>query len=262
MGRRKWTKEGMLREIRRLREAGESLSTRNLARLGYSGMVATACKPGSFGGWHSAIRAAGLDPKEVCRRRRKWTQERILRRIRELWEAGEDLSHSAAKRQHQYLVVAAASHPAFKGWRAAVAAAGLDYGQVSKRQSWTRARIVARIRELHARGGDLSHAEAKKEHGCLVSAASSRRHFGSWRQALEAAGLDYRRIRKTRPWTREAILHTIRRLHREGHELNNSNMRRLGYRGMMEAASRQRNFGSWAAAIEAAGLDYDRIRKC
>ncbi|MFQ6132312.1 MAG: hypothetical protein ACE5R4_09780 [Armatimonadota bacterium] len=261
MGQRKWTRERVLREIRRLHRSGESLSTRSLARLGYGGMVSTARKPSFFGGWRNAIRAAGLDPEVVCRRPRKWTRERIVRRIRELWEAGEDLSHRAAKRRHQYLVVAAADHPDVGSWRAALAAAGLDYAEVSRHRRWSRKRIIAAIRDMHARGHSLSLAQATKRHGSLVSAASSARHFGSWAKAVRAAGLDYGGIRKTRRWTRGDILRTIRRLHREGEELNNSSMRRLGYRGMMEAARREASLGSWAAAIEAAGLDYDSIRK-
>jgi tRNA A37 N6-isopentenylltransferase MiaA len=262
MGRRKWTKDRIIQEILALHKAGEPLSTRNMARLGYSGMVTTSYKPELFGGWRNAIRAANLDPRKVCTRRRKWTRERIVQRIRELHEQGEDLSHSAAKRNHQYLVVVAADSRAFRSWRAAVEAAGIKYDRVSKHDYWSEEKIVQRIQAIHRRGGSLSHEEAKRKYGPLVSAASSRRYFGSWANAIHAAGLDYDEIRRISRWDKRKIVQKIRELHRQGRELNNSSMRRMGYRGMMEAASRPRNFGSWAKAIEAAGLDYDSIRKC
>ncbi len=261
MSRRKWTREKIIQTIEDLHTAGHSLSTRRMAELGYSGMVTTAYKDEFFGSWRDAIRAAGLDPKEVCKRKRKWTEERIIQEIQRLHRQGEDLSHSAAKRNHQYLVVVAVDDRMFGSWRNAIAAAGLDYERISKHRFWSKQRIIEEIQELHAQGEDLSHEAAKNSHGALVSAASSKRYFGSWRAAIEAAGLDYAKIRKINRWTQDKIVATIRNLHAQGKSVNNSNMRRMGYRGMMEAASRESNFGSWAAAVAAAGLDYDAIRK-
>ena len=261
MGRRKWTREAIIAEIQKLHEAGESLSTRNMNELGYSGMVTTAYKEEFFRGWWNAVEAAELDPKKVCRRRRKWTKETIIRRIQELHGAGADLSHSAAKRDHQYLVVVAVDPRFFGNWRTAIAAAGLDYQEVSKHESWSRERIAAEIRRLHEAGKALNHEEAKRKYSSLVSAAASKRYFGSWAAAVTAAGVDYHSVCRIRRWTRESIVDTIRELNAGGHAVNNSNMRRLGYRGMMEAACRDANFGSWAEAVRAAGLDYEEIRK-
>jgi len=259
MSRRKWSREKIMEDIRALAAAGHSLSTRSMAELGYSGMVTTSYKPEYFGSWRNAIIEAGLDPKVVCRRKRKWTQERILQRIQELHAAGEDLSHSAAKRNHQYLVVVAISDRFFGSWREAVRAAGVDYEEVSKHEYWNRDRICERIRELARDGESLSHEDAKRYHGALVSAASSPRYFGSWGAAIRAAGLDYDQIRKIHRWTREKIIQTISQLHQQGESVHNGNMRRLGYRGLMEAASRTENFGSWADAVRAAGIDYDAL---
>ncbi len=261
MSRRKWTREKIIQTINELHMAGHSLSTRRMAELGYSGMVTTAYKDEMFGSWRDAIRAAGLDPKEVCKRKRKWTQERILQEIQRLHREGEDLSHSAAKRNHQYLVVVAVDDRMFGSWRNAIEAAGLDYEKISKHRFWSKERIIEDIKELNAKGEDLSHEAAKNRHGALVSAASSKRYFGSWRAAIEAAGLDYAKIRRINRWTEDKIISTIRSLHAQGKSVNNSNMRRMGYRGMMEAASREGNFGSWADAVAAAGLDYEAIRK-
>jgi hypothetical protein len=229
--------------------------------LGYSGMVTTAYKEEYFRGWWNAIREASLDPKQVCRRKRKWTKESIIQRIRHLHSQGEDLSHSAAKRNHQYLVVVAVDPRFFGSWRTAVEAAGLDYQEVSKHEFWSRERIAEDIRRLHESGEPLSHEEAKRRYSSLVSAAGSKRYFGSWAAAVTAAGIDYDSVCRIRRWTRETIIDTIRQLHAEGKSVNNSNMRRMGYRGLMEAACRATNFGSWAAAIEAAGLDYGDVRK-
>ena len=261
MRRRKWDRETVISQIQALHEASESLSARNMAHLGYSGMVTSCYRPELFGGWWPAIRAAGLEPKQVCARRRKWTRESIIREIRRLHRQGVDLSHAAVKRTHQYLVVAARRAEAFGSWPAALEAAGIDYGRVRKHQSWTSEKVLERIRELGRRGEPLNHQEARRAHPSLVSAATSPRLFGSWARAVEAAGLDYDSVRKMARWSRGKIVGTIRRLGQEGQPLNNSSMRRMGYRGMMEAARRPRCFGSWEAAVRAAGFEYDEIRK-
>lgn len=261
MSRRKWSRDKIIEDITKLQQEGYSLSTRSMAELGFSGMVTTSYKPEYFGSWRNAIVAAGFDPKQVCRRKRKWTSERVLERIRELYAAGEDLSHSCAKRNHQYLVVVAINSRFFGSWREAVEAAGIDYENVSKHEYWSKERVSERIRALHAEGESLSHEDAKRNHGALVSAASSPRYFGSWGAAIRAAGLDYDDIRKINRWTKDKIIKTILQLDADGKSVNNSSMRREGYRGMMEAASRPENFGSWAEAVKAAGLNYEEIKK-
>jgi len=197
MGSRRWTREAIVEEIRDLWEAGESLSTRNLSRLGYSGMVTAAYRPGLFGSWREAVLAAGLDPKEAFRRQRKWTRERILNRIRQLHAAGRDLSYAAAKREQQYLVTVASAPRFFGSWEAAIEAAGIDYSTVRKRKRWSREKIIEHIREIHREGGQLSLADVKHSHSALVAAAASPRYFGSWRAAVEAAGIHYGMTRKS-----------------------------------------------------------------
>lgn len=254
MPRRKWTRESILETIRELHGRGESLSTRRMAQLGYSGMVTTTYKEGYFGGWRAALRTAGVDVSQASRRQTKWTRERIIQHIQDFYAQGEDLSHSAAKRRHQYLVVVACDPRFFGSWKAAIEAAGLDYERISRHRSWTQRKIIQQIRELYRRGESLSHDAVKQRYGSLVSAASSRRYFGSWEKAIRAAGLSYDRIRKIESWNRRKIIEKIQELDREGQDLNHSSMRRLGYRGMLEAAGRERNFGSWDEALRAAGL--------
>ena len=55
----------------------------------------------------------------------------------------------------------------------------------------TRRRVLATIRSLHAQAGGLSRVH--RTHAALY--AQARRAFGSWRDAVAAAGLDYARER-------------------------------------------------------------------
>ncbi len=83
------------------------------------------------------------------------------------------------------------------------------------------------------------------------------RHFGSWRAAVEAAGFQYQKVvgRKLPGyWNRERCIKAIDRLS----ERHSSHVRRQKP-ALYSAALRI--FGSWQAAIEAAGYDYQSIRK-
>lgn len=77
--------------------------------------------------------------------------------------------------------------------------------------------------------------------------------------AIEQAGLDYARIRKRRQWSRETIVRMIRRIHRDGGDLSWSGMQNGDHRAVVRAYPWY--FRNWGAAIAAAGLDYEKIRK-
>ena len=66
-----------------------------------------------------------------------------------------------------------------------------DPGLVADNREETRRRVLATIRSLHAQAGGLSRVH--RTHAALY--AQARRAFGSWRDAVAAAGLDYARER-------------------------------------------------------------------
>src|SRR4028118_1077121 len=85
---------------------------------------------------------------------------------------------------------------------------------------WTKEKLVEKIRELDKQGVDLSPTAIQRTHGALFASARSRSHFGSWRAAIEAAGIPYDQIKRVRQrWSREEIVKQIREFHVKGEEL-------------------------------------------
>jgi hypothetical protein len=186
---------------------------------------------------------------------RKWSKESIALEIASMYESGENLNYSSIANTNLPLLRAATRY--FGTWEAAVNAAGLDYDQIRRYKSWTRERILARIQELHAQGCDLSWRNVcLNVDPQLAAAATKKSHFGSWREALEAAGLDYDAIRRYREWDDERILGMVRELHARGMGLNAKNMEAEDIT-LITAA--RRRFDSWHKALIAAGLDYREI---
>ncbi len=88
--------------------------------------------------------------------------------------------------------------------------------------------------------------------------AAAERIFGSWKAAIESAGLDYRKIRKYRIWTRSGVLQTIKQMKKAGKSLSCQTVQNSDKPLYMAAIHR---FQSWSQAVRAAGIDYSKIRR-
>ena len=127
------------------------------------------------------------------------------------------------------------------------------------RKAWDKQRIVTALRQLHKKGSDLSYNQLARKHQSLVSAAAY--HFGSYRKAVEKAGIDYAAVTRRPRWTKQAIIACIKRGKRGGQDLHWAAVtRRRDELGMAAFASLQpRLFGRWDKALQAAGLDADDV---
>jgi hypothetical protein len=257
--RQRWSEERILEEIRKLHDQGVPLNMASVRRV-FPSLVATACSRRYFGSWKAAIEAAGFDYDKVVRIKR-WTPEEVLAEIRALYRQGADLRPSAVAKHHQTLLVAARKR--FGTWAKAVKAAGIDYEAYLRRQhqEWVEADkryIIEEIRRLYREGRIDELSGAWRHHLTLFRKA--RHRFGSWKAAIEAAGLNYEAIVSRRKWTKESILREIQRLYAEGKDLSVTAMQR-NYPNLLAIAQSPYYFGSWQAAIEAAGLDYELIKR-
>jgi hypothetical protein len=172
-----------------------------------------------------------------------------------MFEAGENLNYANVAQEQVALLRAATRY--FGSWRVAVEFAGLNYDDIRRYKTWSRDRIVERIQELNEKGEDLSwrHVSTQVDPQ-LAAAATKRKHFGSWRNAVTSAGLDYGTIRRYREWDENTITQKLRELHEQGIDLNAKNMEE--YDITLITAARRR-FDSWDRALTAAGLDFKKI---
>lgn len=186
---------------------------------------------------------------------RKWSKDLIAAEIRRLYRAGVDLNYTAVAKEQVALLRAATRY--FGSWRGAVEYAGLDYEEIRRYRIWDRERIVQRIRELHAQGADLSWRHVSTQLDPQLAAAATRwQHFGSWSNAIAAAGLDYQKIRRYRAWDGPQITRELQALHAQGVDLSARSMER---RDLALITAARRRFDSWERALAVAGLDYQHI---
>lgn len=289
--RRTWTNQAVIDGIHLRRASGKELFTTH--RDDKALFCAAVAR---FGNWHNALKAAGIEHPA----RERWSEEKIIARLQQLASEsdGQSVSRSDPNLAHAAMLrfgtvkkalekagalslsktwskerVMRAIHSRFKevgpipiaglgdrklsnlawkyfgSWAEAVNAAGLE-DRIPVRtppKRLSRTEVLTIIQERYASGISLPDL-ANQELGLMSSA---RRHFGQWRRAVEAAGLEpIRRI-----WSRERIIDEIKQRHADGRSLRSadrSNIPLVGAAG--------RHFGSWTAALQAAGV-FTKARK-
>ncbi len=124
---------------------------------------------------------------------------------------------------------------------------------------WTRKGILEEIKKLHAGGQELNYAAAEASHLNLMRAAAW--HFGTWRRAVELAGINYEEQSKYQRWNRERIIARIRELHKAKADLSWRAISTEIDPPLAAAALRPNGFASWRDAIAAAGLDIREVAR-
>lgn len=123
------------------------------------------------------------------------------------------------------------------------------------RSHWTRDSIIRHLLEREANGLPLTVGGDGVEKS-LYGAA--RRIFGSWRNAIQAAGIAPQQVLTWERWSPARILVMIRHLARRDRPLSTGQMERR-YHNLVSSA--RRHYGSWSKAVLAAGVKPTRLQR-
>lgn len=185
--RQEYSRDDVLQKIRTLCMSGYDLSSaHNLKR---DRRLYEAAHQ-HFGTWRKALIAAGINLKLAFLRSgpRKHNKKKLLEAIKQRHTAGQSLIWGEICMENRQF--ASAIKSAFGSWRKALIAAGIDpapHRNHSNKQ-WDHARVIAAIRQRQQERKSLKHADVRREFGALANAGQ--RYFGSWCEAVRAAGLN------------------------------------------------------------------------
>jgi hypothetical protein len=142
----------------------------------------------------------------------------------------------------------------FGSLRDARAAAAVD-PPAPHNLKWTRAKVIADLQRLHRRGIRMTHAGLIKA-GARGLCNAARTLFGGLPRARRLARIPAPppTIIERRTWDEETVIAEILELYRAGKSLAMSKA------PLKLVNAGKYRFGSWQAAVETAGLDYDRVR--
>ena len=185
---RVWTRDKLIDRIRTLHGQGVDLSPTAIQKT-HSELFSSARSRSHFGNWRAAVEAAGLPYDDIKRVKQRWSRDEILRQIRECYNNGEDLLHPDFKIKRRDLYLAACAHRYFGSWRRAIKAADLDHETMRESRVWTKSRILRTIKALAQDEKPLGWSYVEQHCPGIYRAARRKENFGSWHNALHAAGV-------------------------------------------------------------------------
>lgn len=117
---------------------------------------------------------------------------------------------------------------------------------------WSEEIIISEIQKRKKKGLSLRPSAIRKDYRTLYYAGD--RYFGSWRDALSAAGLEYEG-QSYRRWNKKKIIRAIRKRKRDGLSISTYAIQKEDPSLYVRAV---KIFGSWKNVMKAAGLKYDK----
>jgi molybdenum-dependent DNA-binding transcriptional regulator ModE len=246
----RWSPQNVQRELRRLHRNKSALHHAALERENPALMLAAYRY---FGSYSSAVSAAGLNYDHIrVRPMPSWDKKRVIRRIKELEKNKSGLWKRAVRRVDPYLDRAA--DRCFGSYQRAVRLSGIsaDALKPPPYRFWSPQRILDELQTTYQKNPLLlkpCRLVGKKQR--LLRAC--RRRYGSYRQALDAAGIPYGEVVMPPSMTAEQITAKLSDLFERGKDLRYSHLRDTNRR-LLDAA--RRVFGSYQKAVLAAGLNY------
>ncbi len=238
----------------------------------------------SYPDWCAAVKIASRNDsqliKEANRNNPFTNKNSIIKELQKLHRAKLLLAERRLQKNPRTIHLIAMAHGFFGSWQSAVLAAGIDpksYHQKNLNPSSQYPSEESVLKGIIRRKkvGDAMNARSltvgeKMDQPLIYSA---RKYFGSWEDALRAAGLDYAKIAlKKQDYSRELIVNHykskddvidgILKRQKTGQKLNSRTLihdpKDRDFTLMRVAKDL---FGSWDAALEAAGLNPADIRR-
>ena len=201
-----WSKKAIVAEV--LRRSREGLSIRGGEVTNEDrGLYHAALRHFGKNGWAKARMLAGFAPIDPVPWE-VWSKKTVVKEILRLHKNGVSLNAGALGKTYGY--IRSAGEKSFGSWGKAIDAAGLDYLKICKNKPkgwWTKALLIVAIQSLEKQGVRLNSKSVQVSHGGLFASAIRKEKFGSWSQAVEAAGIDYRKHCRT--WSTKAYVRTM-----------------------------------------------------
>ena len=196
-----------------------------------------------FGSWNKALEAAGLNPNI----RYDWTREELIELLVKFKKKLGRIPKMEDVKAAEDMPSANTYIKYFGSWNRALEAAGL---KPNLKLGWTREELIEFLVKLGEKLGRTPTTRDVNNTEDMPNACTYRNYFGSWNNALEAAGLS---PNMRYDWTREELIELLVKL---GEKLGRTPViKDVGAdKDMPSAYAYMRFFGSWNKALKAAGL--------
>jgi hypothetical protein len=209
-----------------------------------------------FGSWDEALRRIGLDPERIrlAKPTEHLTAKQLIARLK---KRRDELPKNSWPREKEDSPLANAARKYFGSWSAALRVAGIEpQGEKSHWPKANKAALLTEIRRRKRKGKSLLVKKVLREKWGRALLDRAATLFGSWTAARVAAGFDPP-ANAASPWTKAdkvAIVEELRRRKKVRTSLSTRKVERSQW-GHPLINRAKILFGSWGAALLAAGID-------
>ncbi len=195
-----------------------------------------------FGTWREAVKAAGFRPLF-----NNWTEEAIIKEIKRVHQHFGYIPNAKKLHKVGYRGLYTGAISKFGNWSNALASAGFKV----VRERWNKEKIILKLKKFYEETGrvpNYGELNKHKENYGLLQAA--RKYWGSWVNAMHAAGLEpFRNDYWTEETLIEELTHMVDKL---GHVPPKRELNRLGRADLVSSGSKF--FGSYNNFLIATGF--------
>ena len=204
-----------------------------------------------FETWNAALKTAGLKTRYIT-----YTDEQLLQILRNLAaKLGQSPTHHELLAHH---TIYGACINRFGTISSALETAGLKSRRRLPHSTYTDEQLLQILRDLAVELDQSPTIRVLNNRRNLPSSGTYIRHFETWNTALKAAGLETRHRRPRRPvYTNKQLLQTLRDL-ATNLERSPTYLDLWKCQDVPARATYLQRFGTWNAALEAAGLETNR----
>jgi len=234
--------ETLLADIQRL--ANDSGTPPTLQEYRENGKYGAQTLYDRFGSWNDAVEAAGFNSRDP---ESKVPTEALIAEIKRLSVDGDPPSATDMRQNGEYSV--STYRDRFGTWNEALEEAGFDPIQQMTANNYDQSELLEALQDLAAER-DKRPTKAMVTSDSEYSVYAYKTEFGSWRNALEAAGIEWSTNARIPD---EELLSEIRRLANELEKRPTA--REMDADGQYASATYQFRFGAWSTAVEKAFED-------
>jgi hypothetical protein len=252
--RRVFSPDAVLAELRQLTADGHRITEISLRRkLGLHDLHYSIIHMGGYPAIREKLGIAKPPPPPFVPRH---TREEVIEAFQKQAAEGEAYTIRGMNRgsDGDRALLSSVRHH-FKKWPDLLDAAGLvpEHHAIARARD-RRAALLEKLQRRHAAGESLDHRKMRKHEDSRKLYLASRQAFGSWGEALTAAGLPSELIGK-KAEMKEQILAEIREFHQSEHPLESRAMKSTPT-GLDLYRRAKSTFTSWKKAVLTAGLEW------
>ena len=272
--------ESVIKEIKRRKRTKMPLNTTSLCKGSDQVKDGILYRAGVdyFGNWKNALKAAGIDPRTIYKRRpgkQYPNPQSVLKEIKRRKRTKMPLNTTSLCKgsdQDKDQMLWSGGVEYFGRWDKALSSAGLNPDRIYKYQlnnAYPDAESV--LKEIKRRKRAKMPLNAAAVYKCGDKSSdykilkAAKKFFDGWKNALSAAGLDPRKIYICHPHGKypdaDSVIKEIKRRKKAKMPLNMAALYKYThnkkYRDSTLYTSGRKHFRSWDKALSAAGLDPD-----